>query len=62
MDKEFSETNEKYVEEIKNLKAENEALKEVIKTYQSHLEHVIEYSSVEKCRLTIKKNTGTKPS
>jgi hypothetical protein len=43
-------------EEIKNLKRENQSLKDTVEIYQIQLEKVIEYHSVERYRAIVQKN------
>ncbi|MFI3605702.1 hypothetical protein [Vagococcus fluvialis] len=43
-------------EEIKNLQRENQSLKDTVEVYQSQLEKVIEYHSVERYRAIVQKN------
>lgn len=42
--------------EVKKLREENCILREIIKTYQGHLEKVVEHKSIEKYRNTVEKN------
>lgn len=51
-------TNEQLVSIIKSQKSELISQEAVIKEYKKHLEQVIEFSSVEKYRETVKRNRG----
>lgn len=42
--------------EVKKLREENCILREIIKTYQGHLEKVVEHKSIEEYRNTVEKN------
>lgn len=46
-------------QEMESLKKENDALKETVRTYQNHLEKVIEHQVVENYRSVVRKNRET---